>query len=67
MDFHLFFFKDAIKIISNDTNWSKIKSKPWNWFHWTVLKLLVFKKEYFWAQLYIKLSNIDFLSIEDQK
>lgn len=59
--------KDAINVLSNDNNWSKIESQTWNWYHWIVLKLLVYKKEYFWAQLYMKLTNVELLNIEDRK
>lgn len=59
--------KDAINVLSNDSNWSKIESQSWNWYHWTVLKLLVFKKEYYWAQFYMKLTNVELMNIEDQK
>ncbi|VVC44631.1 Hypothetical protein CINCED_3A002568 [Cinara cedri] len=60
-------FEDAIKVLSNDNDWSKIESKSWNWFHWTVLKLLVFKKEYFWAQIYMKITKMEFVNVEEQK
>lgn len=53
-------------IISHNKDW-EIKNDKWNWFHWTVLKLLVFKGEYFWAQQYSTLININLENIDDFK
>lgn len=56
-----------MEILSSDRDWAKIKDKSWDWFHWTVLKLLVHKTEYFWAQFYMRIVNIDIVNIEDHK
>jgi len=53
-------------ILSNNNDWV-IKNDKWNWFHWTVLKLLVFKEEYFWAQYYLKCININITNCDDYK
>lgn len=54
-------------ILSSNRDWVTIRDKSWEWFHWTVLKLLVHKTEYFWARFYIKLVNIDMVDINDHK
>jgi len=56
-----------MEIFSNDNEWTMINYKSWDWFHWTVLKLLIFKSEYLWARFYMKLINIDIINIEDHK
>ncbi|XP_025408942.1 protein ELYS [Sipha flava] len=60
-------FEDAIEILSNNKEWMIDNDKSWDWFHWTVLKLLVFKTEYFWARFYMKLVNIKPENINDHK
>lgn len=54
-------------ILSNSKEFAMVKNKSWEWFHWKVLKLLLFKKEYFWARFYMNLSNIDIHEIDDHK
>lgn len=56
-----------MEILCDDTSWMTLNNKSWDWFHWTVLKLLSFKSEYLWARFYLKLININIESIEDQK
>lgn len=56
-----------MEILSSDRDWTKVKDKSWDWFHWTVLKLLVYKTEYFWARFYMRLTNINMVNIEDHK
>ncbi|XP_050548885.1 protein ELYS isoform X2 [Daktulosphaira vitifoliae] len=61
-------FEDAMEILSSDKDWAKkTKNKSWEWFHWTVMKLLVFKKEYFWAQFYMKLISVNIKNEDDHK
>ncbi|XP_050440382.1 protein ELYS-like isoform X2 [Adelges cooleyi] len=60
-------FEEAMEILSGDKDWAITKDESWDWFHWTVMKLLVFKKEYFWARFYMKLINISITNIDDHK
>lgn len=53
--------------MSSNKEWMIDNDKSWDWFHWTVLKLLVFKTEFFWARFYIKLVNIKPENIDDHK
>lgn len=53
-------------ILSSNNEWIT-SNNDISWFHWTVLKLLVFKAEYSWAQFYFKLINIDLVEIDDHK
>lgn len=39
----------------------------WNWYHWTVLKLLEFKEQYYWAYIYLELFEIQLVNLEDHK
>lgn len=61
------YFQDAITILSSNKEWMMDSDKSWVWFHWTVLKLLVFKTEYYWARLYMKLLNIKPENVDDHK
>lgn len=54
-------------ILSSDKEWTKVDDKSWDWFHWTVLKLLVYKGEYFWAGFYVRLSNIVMVNMDNYK
>lgn len=56
-----------MEILSKDTKWTMINDKLWDWFHWTVLKLLTFKSEFLWARFYLKLININIETVEDHK
>lgn len=56
-----------MEILSNDSKCISIIDKSLDWFHWTVLKLLVFKNEYLWARFYLKLININIVDIDDHK
>ncbi|KAL5237942.1 hypothetical protein ACI65C_005352 [Semiaphis heraclei] len=41
--------------------------ESWNWYHWTVLKLFVFKKQYHWAQIYLEFFDIKLVNLDDHK
>lgn len=56
-----------MEILAANKEWKNINDKSWDWFHWVVLKLLVFKSEYYWARFYMKLINISLVSIDDHK
>lgn len=56
-----------MEIFSSDNKWIMLVDKSEDWFHWTVLKLLVFKSEYSWARFYLKLININIVKTDDQK
>ncbi|KAL4105311.1 hypothetical protein QTP88_020559 [Uroleucon formosanum] len=59
-------FEDAMLILASNNEWM-INDKSWNWYHWTVLKLFVFKKQYYWAQMYFELFDIKLVNLDDHK
>uniref|UniRef100_A0A2S2P3S5 Protein ELYS n=1 Tax=Schizaphis graminum TaxID=13262 RepID=A0A2S2P3S5_SCHGA len=59
-------FEEAMEILASDNEWM-VNDKSWDWYHWTVLKLLVFRKKYFWARFYLQLTKINLVNIEDHK
>ncbi|XP_026815806.1 MATH and LRR domain-containing protein PFE0570w-like [Rhopalosiphum maidis] len=59
-------FEEAMEILASNNEWM-VNDKSWDWYHWTVLKLLVFRKKYFWARFYLQLTKINLVNIEDHK
>uniref|UniRef100_A0A2H8TLJ2 Protein ELYS n=1 Tax=Melanaphis sacchari TaxID=742174 RepID=A0A2H8TLJ2_9HEMI len=59
-------FEDAMLIFASYNEWL-IDDESWNWFHWSVMKLLVFKEQYYWAQYYLNLFKIKLISLDDHK
>ncbi|KAE9543994.1 hypothetical protein AGLY_001683 [Aphis glycines] len=59
-------FEEAMDILASNNEWM-VNDKSWDWYHWTVLKLLVFRKQYFWARFYFQLTKINLINIEDHK
>lgn len=53
--------------ILGNKEYTLAKDNSWDWFHWTVLKLLVFKSEFFWARFYLKLVNVNIITMDDHK
>lgn len=62
----MYIFQDAMLILASNNEWM-INDKSWNWYHWTVLKLFVFKKQYYWAQMYFELFDIKLVNLDDHK
>lgn len=56
-----------MKILSTNKEWMVVNSESLNWFHWTVLKLLAVKSEYYWARFYFNLVNINIVDIDNHK
>jgi len=56
-----------MKILNNITYWLKNNEISQEWFHWTVLKLCVFKSQYAWAIFYFNLIGMKMVKIEDHK
>lgn len=56
-----------MNVLSSNNEWIMVIDKFGDWFHWTVLKLLVFKSEYSWALFYFKLININIVKTDDKK
>eukprot|EP00102_Acyrthosiphon_pisum_P024723 XP_016661933.1 PREDICTED: uncharacterized protein LOC100571491 isoform X2 [Acyrthosiphon pisum] len=59
-------FEDAMLILASINEWM-VNDKSWNWYHWTVLKLFVFKKQYYWAQIYLEIFEIKLVNLDDHK
>ncbi|KAL5237944.1 hypothetical protein ACI65C_005354 [Semiaphis heraclei] len=59
-------FEEAMDILASSNEWM-VNDKSWDWYHWTVLKLLVFKDQFFWARFYMQLTKISLVSIDDHK
>ncbi|XP_025191116.1 protein ELYS-like [Melanaphis sacchari] len=59
-------FEEAMDILAKNNEWM-VNDESWDWYHWTVLKLLVFKKQFFWARFYIQLTKINLININDHK
>ncbi|XP_026815973.1 protein ELYS-like [Rhopalosiphum maidis] len=59
-------FENAMLIFINYNKWL-IDDDSWNWYHWNVLKLLVFKEQYYWAKNYIDLFEIKLVNLDDHK
>ncbi|XP_022175974.1 protein ELYS-like isoform X2 [Myzus persicae] len=59
-------FGEAMEILASSNEWM-VNDKSWDWYHWTVLKLLVFKEQYFWARFYMQLTKISLVNIDDHK
>lgn len=55
-----------MEILASSNEWM-VNDKSWDWYHWTVLKLLVFKEQYFWARFYMQLTKISLVNIDDHK
>lgn len=53
-------------ILASSNEWM-VNDKSWNWYHWTVLRLFVFKEQYYWAQIYFELFNIKLMNLDDHK
>lgn len=53
-------------ILASNNEWM-VNDKSWNWYHWTVLKLFVFKKQYHWAQIYLEFFDIKLVNLDDHK
>lgn len=56
-----------MEILSSNKEWMMVKDKSLDWFHWSVLKLLVVKSEFYWARFYLKLVNLNIVNIDDHK
>eukprot|EP00102_Acyrthosiphon_pisum_P024721 XP_016661931.1 PREDICTED: protein ELYS [Acyrthosiphon pisum] len=59
-------FEEAMDILASSHEWL-VNDKSWDWYHWTVLKLLVYKEQYFWARFYMQLTKINLVNIDDHK